>query len=277
MPNSPEILRLRVLLCFLQAGDNGCTVTGLAKTLGEEKYTVSRIITTLGKEQLIDKTDARHPRLTEKGIREAERYSERISTTISHLMYEGVDIENARSDAFYWTLYCSEKTMDIVRATAEQYKVKYQLRDRKSFNGDTLCKMLKDGSYSFPFMVYRENIKNGTNLSMGNNGFEQPCVLNVKDGTGTINLRAIDMNEKSALNGKLMSGKINSLKYLCNGEYANAEINGDILQFPASVLNFVNIGSGIDQILHGSVCVKMQCSVGTLHMPESVAIFTILI
>lgn len=167
--------------------------------------------------------------------------------------------------------------MDIVRATAEQYKVKFQLRDRKNFSGDTLCKMLKDGSYRFPFMVYRENIKNGTNLSMGNNGFEQPCVLNVKGTTGTVNLRAIDMQEKSALNGNLMRGKINILKYLCNGEYANAEINGDILQLPASVFNFVNIGSGADQILHGSVCVKIQCSVGTLHMPESTAIFTILI
>lgn len=277
MPNSMEILRLRILLCFLQAEDNICTVTGLAKTLGEEKYTISRIISTLEKEQLVDKSDIRHPKLTEKGKEKAYVYSERISTTISHLMYEGVDIENARSDAFYWALYCSDKTMDIVRATAEQYKVKYQLREQKSFNGNTLCKMLKDGSYSFPFMIYRKNIKDGTNLSMANRGFEQPCVLNVKDGMGMINLRAIYMNEKSALNGEMLSGKINSLKYLCNGEYATAEINGDILQFPASVLNFSNIGSGADQILHGSVCVKMQCSVGTLHMPESVAIFTILI
>lgn len=180
MPQTTDILKLRILLCFLQAGDNGCTVTGLSKTLCEEKYTISRILTTLEKELLIDKSDTRHPKLTEKGVMEAERYSERISTTISHLIYEGVDIENARRDAFYWTLYCSDKTMDIVRATAEQYKVKYQLCDRKSFDGDTLCKMLKDGSYSFPFMVYRENIKNGNNLSMGNNGFEQPCVLNVK-------------------------------------------------------------------------------------------------
>lgn len=277
MPDTTDILKLRILLCFLQAEDNGCTVTGLSKTLGEEKYTISRIMTSLEKELLIDKSDTRHPKLTEKGVKEAERYSERISTTISHLMYEGVDMENARNDAFYWALYCSDETMGIVRATAEQYKVKYQLRNQKRFSGNMLCKMLKDGSYSFPFMIYRENIKNGSNLSMGNEGFEQPCVLNIKNGIGTVNLRAIDVTAKSASSGDLMSGKIKSMKYLCNGEYENAEINGDILHFPASVMNFVNIGSGADQILHGSICVKMQCSVGDLHMPESVAIFTILI
>lgn len=38
-----------------------------------------------------------------------------------------------------------------------------------------------------------------------------------------------------------------------------------------------NRGSGVDQILHGSVCLKMKCSVGLMHMPESTAIFTVLI
>ena len=38
-----------------------------------------------------------------------------------------------------------------------------------------------------------------------------------------------------------------------------------------------NRGSGTDQILHGSVCLKMKCSVGFMHMPESTAIFTVLI
>ena len=45
----------------------------------------------------------------------------------------------------------------------------------------------------------------------------------------------------------------------------------------AGSLYFLNIGSGMGQILHGSVCLRMQCSVGTNHMPESTAIFTIMI
>ena len=277
MIDTTNILKLRILLCFLNSDKNECTVTSLSKTLGEEKYTISRLISALEKEMLIDKSDPRHPKLTTKGIELSNRYSERISTTINHLMYEGVAMENAKNDAFYWALYCSDETMSVVRATEEQYKVKHQLRSKKKFNGSTLCKMLKDGSYTFPFIIYREKIKNGSNISMGNDGFEHPCVLNIKNGLGTINLHAINLTAKSPLTGKLMNGKIKSMKYMCNGEYENAEINGDILQFPASVLDFVNMGSGAGQILHGSTCIKIQCSVGPLHMPESVAIFTILI
>lgn len=277
MPNTNDILKLRILLCFLNSEDYSCNVTGLSKTLGEEKYTISRIITVLEKEQLVDKSNPRHPKLTASGIEKASYYYERINTTINHLMYEGVDMENARNDAFYWALYCSDKTMDIVRATAQQYKVKYQLRNKSKFSGDVLCKMLSNGSYSFPFMIYRESIKDGSNISMGNLGFEQPCVLNVKDGIGTVNLRAVDVTTKSPFTGEYVKGKIKSMKYNCNGDYENAEMNGDILQFPASVLNFVNIGFGVDQILHGSICVKIQCSTGAIYMPESMAIFTILI
>lgn len=32
-----------------------------------------------------------------------------------------------------------------------------------------------------------------------------------------------------------------------------------------------------DILLHGSVCLKMQCSVGDMHMPESTAVFTMFI
>lgn len=56
-----------------------------------------------------------------------------------------------------------------------------------------------------------------------------------------------------------------------------AEEDGENLAFSADVLHFLNIGEGMGQILHGSVCMRMQCSVGTMHMPESTAIFTIMI
>lgn len=41
MPDTPDILRLRVLLCFLREDEKDCTVTEIARTLGAEHYTVS--------------------------------------------------------------------------------------------------------------------------------------------------------------------------------------------------------------------------------------------
>ena len=277
MPDTTDILRLRVLLCFLKLPAEDCTVTGISRTLNVEKYKISRTVIALENDGYIDRDDVRNPILTPAGYSEALRYSDRIDVTLNHLLYEGVDMENAKQDAFYWALYCSDKTMDAVRATEERYRVKYELREQKQFSGATLCKKLHDGCYQFPFIIYREQVKNGNNISMANAGFEHPCTLCIKDGVGTIQLRAQPLSAKSKANGRLMHGQVNSMKYFDSGRYISSEQSGNVLSFPADSLHFVNMGTGVGQVLHGSICLKMECSVGVLHMPESTAIFTILI
>ena len=51
---------------------------------------------------------------------------------------EGVDLESAQRDSFYWALYCSDSTMEAVRAMEERYRVKYELRNQKQFRGSVL-------------------------------------------------------------------------------------------------------------------------------------------
>ena len=137
MEDSARIFRLRVLLCFLRFVPSDCTVTAIARTLGEEKYSVSRAIASLEKEGYIDRTDARNPLLTEKGYMVARHYSERLEITLNHLLYEGVDMESAKKDAFVWALCCTDSTMEAIRATEERYRVKYELRDQKQFTRAT--------------------------------------------------------------------------------------------------------------------------------------------
>lgn len=272
-----NVLKLRVLLAFLKGDQEVCTVTGIAKTLGQEKYTISRIITGLEKEGLINRDNVRCPVLTPKGMEEANRYAERIEVTLNHLIYEGVDLENAKRDSYYWALYNTEQTMEVLRNAEEQYRVKYELRNQKKFGGKTLCERMKDGYYNFPFLMYREYVKDGSNLSMGNEAFEHPCTLYVKNGVGVIQLKALEMVKRSMADGTELRGRVKSLKYFDGNTFVGADSNGSFLSFPASVLSFVNIGSGIGQILHGSVCVKAISTVGANHMPESMAIFTIII
>lgn len=277
MSASTDILRFRVMLCFLKSAPEHCTVTGISRTLKEEKYTISRIMQSLEKEGLIDRTNVRSPVLTEAGHTLAERYSERVEIATTHLLYEGVDIENAKRDACYWALYCSDKLMEVVSSSEERYRVKHELRNRQSFSGAELCRLMKDGSYQFPFIVYREQVKNNSNLSMANEGFEHPCTLYVNGGVGFIQLRSLTITAKSGANGTMLSGKVDKMEYFDSGQFISAEMHGNVISFPAEVLNFVNMGSGVGQILHGSACLKMQCSCGSMHMPESKAIFTILI
>lgn len=93
---------------------------------------------------------------------------------------------------------------------------------------------------------------------MANSGFEHPCELVVRDGVGMIHMRARTMSANSRKSGMLMQGKVQTVKYNYNNSFIDAEKNGDAICFPAE-------------------CLKMKCSVGIIHMPESVAIFTILI
>lgn len=275
MAEASAVLRLRVLLCLLADGEKS-SVTGIAKTLGKEHYTISRMLSALEKEGLLNR-NGRRLRLTESGKIQAKEYAKRIHITIDHLLYEGVNIQSARNDAYYWALYNSEDTMEVIYHAEEKCRVKYELRSKKYFDGNELCRRLKDGDYQFPFMIYREHIKNGTNISMANEGFEHPCTLSIKNGVGTLLLRGVDLTAKSASTGIAMRGHVKTVKYFDSGAYINSERNGNVFSIPAAVLNFCNIGSGMDQILHGHVCLRMQCSVGVIHMPESTAIFTVLV
>lgn len=277
MPDTPDILRVRVLLCFLKLSADDCTVTGISRTLNVEKYKISRTVIALGNDGYINREDVRNPILTPMGYQEAVRYSERIDVTLNHLLYEGVDIENAKRDAFYLALYCSDKTMSAVRATEERYRVKYELRGQKQFSGSTFCKRLHDGCYQLPFLICSEHAKNGNNLSVLNEGFEHPCSLCVENGAGTIKLRSRIMTVMSRQSGESVQQQIKCMKYSYFDRFISAESNGSVFTFSADCLNFVNIDSGVGQILYGSVCLQLEYSGGSVHIPESTAIFTILI
>ena len=60
------------------------------------------------------------------------------STSALHPFSGEVDLESAQRDSFYWAFYCSDSTMEAVRATEERYRVKYELRDQKQFCGAVL-------------------------------------------------------------------------------------------------------------------------------------------
>lgn len=276
MLESADMIRLRTLLCFLNEEED-CNVTNIARTLGVEKYLISRVLVTLEKDGLVDRSNPRMPVLTMQGKQKAEMYASRVKVTTNHLIYEGVNIKDAREDALVWALYGSDEALKVFYSSADIYQIKYEMRDQKNFSGETLCKKMEDGIYEVPFLFYREHIKENNNLSMANMGFHQPCILHIKDGKGTIQLHIKEVVRKSFVNGNVQSGHVRNFKYYQDGYYTSAEVSGNILSFSASALNFINIGTGVGQILHGSVCVEMECTVGNVYMPRSKAIFTIML
>lgn len=271
-----KILRLRVLLSFLQP-DESCTVTGISRTLDVTKQTISRIIMELEQEGLIDRSDVRHPKLTDVGYQVAQMYEEKISVSMNHLMYEGVSIDNAKHDAYFWALYNSENTMEVIRSSEKRVRVKYELRNQRKFNGLFLSQMLEDGEYTLPFIMYRENIKNGSNISILDDLFEHPCILIMKDKKGIIQLRSTRSIHHVEYGNDIIHCKITHIQYYDNGVFINAEKSGDSFAIPLDVLNFINMGKGMSQVFHGTVCCKMSWEFRENQKGEATAFFTILL
>ena len=184
MSESLDVLKLRVLLCFLNEEPKTCTVTGLAGVLGEGKQKVSRMLMALEREGLLDRSDPRRPCLTEAGRARAAYYEERTNVVLNHLLYEGLDIDSALHDAYAWALMSSDEGMALIRSSEQRYRAKYELRRQNEFGGAELCRRLGDGEYCFPFLIYREYVSGGTNLSMANEAFSHPCTLAVANGVG---------------------------------------------------------------------------------------------
>lgn len=273
-----EALDMQVLLGLLNNAPEDRTVTRIARALKTEKYKVSRSMIALEDAELVDRSEPRHPKLTEKGLTEAKRIQERADVSLSHLLYEGMSMENAQHDAYAWARDCTDEYIEIVRRSVERCRIKYELRNKITFSGGELCRLMKDSRTLLPFLFYRENMQNSSNiLSMANEGFEHPCTLIVKDGVGEIKLRVTPMSAKSKINDQFLSGHVTNLKYYIAGQFANAVWDGECYTIPADAISFVNIGDSMGQILHGTVCVQMDCTVGVQHMPTSKAMFTLLI
>lgn len=276
MKDDYEILKLRVLMQLLKGDEESHAVSKMSRILDVNKQRISRLLMDLEKEGIVDRSDLRKPCLTREGRAQAMYYSERITTSLNHLLFEGVSIEKAEQDAYRWALYNTDETMEVIKSAAVWQNAKYKLRNKKKFSGSELCKTLGDGVYHFNFVIYREKIKNGSSLSMANDGFEHPGRLVVKNGCGKIYLRISVIEASSPVSCTPIAGKAVSVKYMENSEFINAELSNDIVSFPASSLDFINIGENISQVLHGSVYLKIKCSIGAVHMPESTAVFNMM-
>lgn len=112
---------------------------------------------------------------------------------------------------------------------------------------------------------------------MANRGFENPCEVIVKDHEGLVYLAAKPYPLSLCPVKIKWKERIQKLQYLYDGEFRDGGIDGRYVFFPVTALRFISMGKGRDTLLHGSVCLKMQCSVGDMHMPESTAVFTMFI
>ena len=270
--------QIQLLLYFLEAEPKKRTVTDAARHFDKTKVSVTRTLDSLEKLGMVERTQARKTVLSRYGTKLAQKLQQQYQIAERYMQYLDLTPLQAKNNALSTLLAgFSDEYLNRIQEQEERMYIKEIFSGRQNFDGQELCDHLKDGIYFLPFVIYREHIKNGNNISMGNRGFEHPCELIVKDHIGTIYLTIKTVSAPSALTGKMMEGRIKSLSYQSEDQMIPAEQEGRYFHFPAKALRFITMGNGRDIVLHGSVCMQMQCSVGIVHMPESLAIFTMFI
>ena len=283
--------QIQLLLYYLTAEPSKRTVTDSARSLNVSKWVVTRTLDTLEKLNIVERLENRKTVLTVPGVKLAEKSvltaaGKRTAQELLHqrkileqyMQYQDIPPAQIKENALRaLAARFSDEFMDRLAEQESRMHIKEIFAGRRDFHGGDICNYLSDGSYYFPFIIYREQIKNHNNLSMANRGFENPCEVIVKDHEGLVYLAAKTVSAQSMSSKNKMEGRIQKLQYLYDGEFRDGGIDGRYVFFPVTALRFISMGKGRDTLLHGSVCLKMQCSVGDMHMPESTAVFTMFI
>lgn len=278
MPETLTPFQIQLLLYYLEAEPKKRTVTDSARILGTTKWAVTRALDALEKQDVVERQENRKTVLTASGKKLAEKCRSQMKILEQYMQYQDIPPVQIKENALRaLSAGFSDEFLDRLAEQEGRMRLKEIFAGRRDFHGGDICNYLKDGSYYFPFIIYREQIKNHNNLSMANRGFENPCELIVKDHEGLVYLAVKTVSAESMSSGKKMEGRVNKMQYLYDGEFRDGGIDGRYVYFPVTALNFIAMGKGRDTLLHGSVCLKMQCSVGDMHMPESTAIFTMFI
>ena len=271
-------IQIQLLLYFLEAEPKKRTVTDAARYLHKPKSTLTHILDSLDALSLMERVEGRKSVLTTAGKRTAQQLLHQRKILEQYMQYQDIPPAQIKENALRaLSAGFSDAFMERLAEQESRMHIKEIFAGRRDFHGGDICNYLSDGSYYFPFIIYREQIKNHNNLSMANRGFENPCEVIVKDHEGLVYLAAKTVSAQSMSSKNKMEGRIQKLQYLYDGEFRDGGIDGRYVFFPVTALRFISMGKGRDTLLHGSVCLKMQCSVGDMHMPESTAVFTMFI
>ena len=262
---------------FKQNDTSLCTVGKMAERLGSFKQKVSKLLIQLEREGLVDRKNNRHPVLTETGLKLASNYAIKMKMTMENLLAEGVSLECAEKDAYNIVLLASDSTMDAIKRKYIAHKIRQEVIGENNFDGNSICKLLSDGMYPLDFVIYRQHPEHNKLLSMANSGFEHPGYLFIDKGIGKIKLKIKDLHARAPYKEGMVKGQAAEVHYLVNEHYVKAELLGSFISFPMEAINFKNIGENKSTRIHGSLFIKIKSTVNTTYMPESEAIFTVII
>ena len=129
--------------------------------------------------------------------------------------------------------------------------------------------LLPYGTYEVDFSIYRQG-RECKNLSMADRGFEKPAILLVSQDESCLKLCIREVTAYSGNNHRmLMHGHLQTIKCKCRDDgLKKLPIEDGIVRIPYDEICLESLPDG--KII-GRIQLTMTCSVGVLHMPESIA------
>jgi Mn-dependent DtxR family transcriptional regulator len=269
-------LKMRILLCLYAMEGNCSNVTRLAKVFNVAKSTISRACDWHEGLGMLRRTGprGRQIELSEYGEKTAAIYERRRSLSERWLRAQGVANVAAEKDAILFALGISEQTERAFEQRLKQLRVKNGVGCRREISGQALCEILGDGRHPFTCVFHKCKVRrtDSSLRSMANDGIDRIGEMIVENGNGIVALTANETAQVSALGSMVVSGSLQKLQYYDGDKPHPARREGNKFFFPLDAVEFLNV-EGI-QYLQGSAVLRMSCSAGNRHMPESDAIFT---
>ena len=251
--------KLAYLLFLYKQKETNCTVTRLAEEFGVSKSTFSRVLNIFYHENLIIQKGKGI--LSTKGEKLAKNYFKDIAEIKLWLKnISNLSDEEAYQEALTLVLVLSKK------------KLFEKIDKIKSISGDMLTVNLEDGKYQFAFTIYKLN---KLEISMANDGFVHPGILEINNGKGNLILFPKEIEHESLLGNIILKGQVESLKYMLDQEFISSQNIKNSYIIPIDRLKFHYCKE--ERILQTSIKIKVRANVGIIHMPESCAVLNIIL
>lgn len=263
--------KLSYLIFLYQYKDKNYTITRLSQEIGVSKSTFSRVLGTFYQEGLL--IEKGKGVLSSKGCKLASEYLKEINE-LSRWLKCTLDFtdQEAKQEALTLVATLSLTMRKKLISNINKNNMFNLISNIKEINGDMLSINLDDGQYPFAFTIYKVD---KTEISMANDGFIHPGILEVKKGQGNLILRPREIERESKNKKMILRGKVATLKYQVEEDYLEClTIRGDYI-IPINKLRFYY--SKEERILYTSIKIKVKATVGIVHMPESIAILNIFI
>ena len=263
--------KLAYLLFLYKQKETNCTVTRLAEEFGVSKSTFSRVLNIFYHENLIIQKGKGI--LSTKGEKLAKNYFKDIAEIKLWLKnISNLSDEEAYQEALTLVLVLSNKTRYNLISDLYKKKLFEKIDKIKSISGDMLTVNLEDGKYQFAFTIYKLN---KLEISMANDGFVHPGILEINNGKGNLILFPKVIEHESLLGNIILKGQVESLKYMLDQEFISSQNIKNSYIIPIDRLKFHYCKE--ERILQTSIKIKVRANVGIIHMPESCAVLNIIL